>query len=170
MDNPLKIVFNPTYRLAIFRPVGLFGAEHVAQILNFLIPLESFAPVPFNRLLDLTSASDIQLTGPLIYKYARARREATARLPPFHTAIIATDPSAEEVAFIYATLMEGSKIQVGIFPDSNSAADWLCLKRSFSQKSQRKNKATPRVPCANEEAFSVGAYPTTVLQETAASK
>jgi len=140
MDNPLKIDFNPTYRLAIFRPVGLFGAEHVAQILNFLIPLENSDPVPFNRLLDLTLASDIQLTGPMIYEYARARREATAHLPPFRTAIIAADSSAEEVALVYATLMDGSKVQVGVFPDASSAADWLCVPEAVFQAEVARQK------------------------------
>jgi hypothetical protein len=133
MDNPLKIDFNATYRLAVFRPVGLFGPEHVAQILNFLIPLENSDPVPFNRLLDLTLATDIQLTGAVIYEFARARREATAHLSPFRTAIIATDSPAEEVALVYATLMEGSKIQVGIFRDASSAADWLCVPEAVTQ-------------------------------------
>jgi hypothetical protein len=133
MDNPLKIDFNPTYRLAIFRPVGLFGAQHLGQVLNFLIPLESSNPVPFNRLLDLTLVTEIRISGPAIYEFARARREATAHLPPFRTAIIAADSSAEEVALVYATLMEGSKIQVGIFPDASSAADWLCVPEAVFQ-------------------------------------
>lgn len=127
MDNPLKIHFNPTYRLAICRSEEVFGGEHTEQLLNFLLPFESSNPEPFNRLLDLTLVTEIRISGPAIYEYARARRKATANLPPFRTAIIAPDPSAEEVALIYATLMDGSRIQVGIFRDITSAADWLCV-------------------------------------------
>jgi hypothetical protein len=140
MDNPLNIDFDRTYRLAIFRPVGLFGAEHLGQVLNFLIPLETSNQEPFNRLLDLTLVTEIRISGPAIYEFARARREATAHLPPFRTAIIATDPSAEEVALLYATLMQGSKIQVGIFRDTSSAADWVCVPESVIQSDMAKQK------------------------------
>src|SRR5262245_13787841 len=127
MDHPLKIDYDRTYRLAICRPVGLFGAEHLEQLLKFLLAFEDSNPGPFNRLLDLTRVTEIRLSRPAIYEYARARREATANLPPFRTAIIAPNTSAEEAALIYARLMEGSKIQVGIFRDAISAADWLCV-------------------------------------------
>jgi hypothetical protein len=140
MDNPLKIDFNPTYRLAICRPAGLFGAEHIAQLLNFLFAWEASGPPPFNRLLDLTRVTEIQVSGAAIYEYARARREATANLPPFRTAIIASDPLGEELALIYATLMEGSKIQVGIFRDAISAADWLCVPEAVFQSEIAKRK------------------------------
>jgi len=133
MDNPLKIHFNPTYGLAICRPVGSFGADHAKQLLNFLFAFESSNPEPFNRLLDLTSVRDIQLSVPDLYEYARARREATAHLATFRTVIIAPDPSAEQVAIVYARLMEGSKIQVAIFRDPSSAADWLYVPEAVIQ-------------------------------------
>lgn len=127
MDNPLKIEFERTYRLAICRPVGFFGPEHAGQLLNFLFAFESSEPEKFNRLLDLSQVTELRLSDSIIYEYATARREATANLPPFRTAIIAADPSAEVMALAYAQLMEDSKIQVGIFRDASSAADWLCV-------------------------------------------
>jgi len=127
MDHPLKIDFDPTYRLAICRPVGLFGDDHVEQLLSYLLALEDSNPSPFNRLLDLTRVTEIRLSSPTISGYAKARQQATTNLPPFRTAIIAPDPGAEELALTYAKMMDGSKIQVGIFPDTNSAADWLCV-------------------------------------------
>jgi hypothetical protein len=133
MHNPLKIDLDPTHRLAVCRPVEVFGPQHTAQLLNFLLAFEDSNPEPFNRLLDLTRVTDLLLSGPVIYEYARARRQATAHLPPFRTAIIAPDPSAEEVALIYATLMEGSKIQVGIFRDAISAAGWLRVPEAVTQ-------------------------------------
>src|SRR5215475_14534413 len=150
MDNQLKIDFNPTYRLAIFRPAGLFGAAHVEKILNFLIPLENFSPVPFNRLLDLTLATVIRLSDAAMYEFARVRRETTAHLSPFRTAIIATAPSAQEVALIYAKLMEGSKVQVGVFRGAGSAADWLCVPETIIQSEITTQKsATPPMSGAN---------------------
>jgi hypothetical protein len=156
MDNALEIDFDRIYRLAICRPVGLFGAEHLRQLLNFLLTCETSGPPVFNRLLDLTRVTEVRLSSGAIYEYARARREATAHLPPFRTAIIAADQSAaEDIALVYATLMEGSKIQVGIFRDMSSAADWLCVPEAViqpevSQKSKSKNRATARMSSANE--------------------
>jgi hypothetical protein len=132
MDNPLKIELERTYRLAICRPVGFFGPEHAGQLLNFLFAFESSEPEKFNRLLDLSQVTELRMSDSIIYEFAAARREATANLPPFRTAIIAADPSAEDVAMAYATLMEGSKIQVGIFRDASSAADWLCVPESVA--------------------------------------
>lgn len=133
MGNPLKIDFNCDYRLALCRPVGLLSAEHAAQLFNFLLGFEKANPDPFNRMLDLTLVTEIQLGGSVIYWYARARREATAHLAPFRTAIIAPAPSAEEVAATFATLVEGSKIQVGIFRDASSAAKWLDVPEAVIQ-------------------------------------
>jgi hypothetical protein len=152
MDNPLEIDFDRIYRLAICRPVGVFGAEHLRQLLNFLLAWETSGPPVFNRLLDLTRVTKVRLGSGAIYEYARARREATAHLPPFRTAIVAADQStAEDLALVYATLMESSKIQVGIFRDMTSAAHWLCVPEAvISPKSQSKNKVPARMLCANE--------------------
>src|SRR5262245_18723626 len=98
MNHLLNIEFNRIYRLAICRPVGLFSAEHLEELLNFLLAWEASGPLPFNRLLDLTLVTDIQLSHSALFEYARARREATENLPPFRTAIIARHQSAEEVA------------------------------------------------------------------------
>jgi hypothetical protein len=133
MAKALKIDLEPAHRLAVCRPVQIFGAEHTGQLLNFLLALEETNPEPFNRLLDLTFVTDLQLSGPVIFEYARTRRQTTARRPRFRTAIIAPDTGAEEVALIYATLMECSKIQVGIFPDASSAAKWLHVPEAVTQ-------------------------------------
>ena len=140
MYNPLKIDVDPAHRLAICRPVEVFGAEHTGQLLKFLIAFEDSNPKPFDRLLDLSRVTDLQISGPVIYEYARNRRQTTAHLPPFRTAIIAPDPSAEEVALIYATLMEGSKIQVGIFQDAIAAAEWLHVPEAVTQLEVAKQK------------------------------
>jgi hypothetical protein len=124
MNDMLKIHFNAEHRLAICRPAGSLGAEHVGQLLNFLLSLED-SNSTFNRLLDLTQVTDIRISAAVIYEYAWARRDTTARLPPFRTAIIAPDPAAEDVAVIYATLMKGSQIRVGVFPDAKSVPEWL---------------------------------------------
>jgi len=125
MYEPLKIDFNSVHRLAICRPRGPIDHEFAKQLLNFLLALEEASSEPFNRLLDMTLVTDVQLNSAAIYAYADARRKATAHLPPFRSAIIAPGPDAESAALLYASLMEGSKIKVGVFRAAESAAHWL---------------------------------------------
>ena len=134
--DPLNIRFNPEHRLAICQPVGFPGADHVGQLLNFLLSLEDCNST-FDRLLDLTQVTDIQINSAVIYEYAWARRNATACLPPFRTAIIAPDSAAEEIAAIYATLMEGSQIKVGVFQDAKSVPEWLGVSEEVLQSELR---------------------------------
>ena len=125
--NDLTIHFNARYRLAICRPRGVLGAKHATQLLNFLIPLERAEPEPFNRLLDFTLVNDFELSETVIPLYAMARQRSTKHLPPFRTAIIAPNGSAEAAAQLYATLMKHSKIQVRVVCNVSSAADWVGL-------------------------------------------
>ena len=94
-------------------------------MLNFLIPLERSNPEPFNRLLDLTLVNEFELSNTVIPLYAMARQDSTKHLPPFRTAIITSDKSAEIAALLYATLMNGSKIEVRVFDNASLAAVWL---------------------------------------------
>jgi hypothetical protein len=124
--DALKVEFKPEHRLVICRPQGVVDDFFAIQLLNFLLALEEVAE-PFNRLLDLTHATDIPLTSKMIQEYAEARSQATAHLEPFCTAIIGSRPEAETVARLYASTMADSKIAVGVFPDTSSAAQWLKL-------------------------------------------
>ena len=124
MYDALNIDFNYEHRLAICRPRGIIDEYFTFQLLNFLLALEEVSK-PFNRLLDLRLVTDIALTTPELQKYADARRHATAHFPQFRTAIIAPGPHAEALANLYAMLMKDSTIEVGIFSNANSAAEWL---------------------------------------------
>jgi len=124
MYDALNIDFNSKHRLGICRPCGIIDEYFIFQLLNFLFALEEVAE-PFNRVLDLTLATDIPLTTPELHQYADARRQATAHLLQFRTAIIAPGPHAEAFARLYAMLMKDSKIEIGIFANASSAAEWL---------------------------------------------
>lgn len=122
MSDDLKFAFLPEHRLAICRPDGAVRGKHIEDLLNFLIPLERFEPEPFNRLLDLTQATDVHLSSTVIRAYASARQESTEHLAPFRTAIIApVGHSAESAAILYAILTKDSNIETCV----QSAAAWL---------------------------------------------
>src|SRR5437879_6595858 len=119
MYDALNIDFNSRHRLAVCRPHGTIDEYFTTQL-----AVEEVCE-PSNRLLDLTLITDIHLSSMGILDYAEARRQATAHLPQFRTAIIAPGPEAEATARIFATLMQVSKIEVAIFPNASSAAHWL---------------------------------------------
>jgi len=128
MDDALNIDFKSEHRLAICRPQGPLDAKFAAQLLRFLQTQEEHSGEPFNRVLDLSRVTEVQLSSKEIWGYASARRDATAHLPPVRTAII-TSATAESVALVYASLMKDSRIEVRIFDDADSAADWLGVPR-----------------------------------------
>jgi hypothetical protein len=122
-----RIEFDREHRLAICRPEGRFDAAVTEWLLIYLMALEDSEPRPFSRLLDLTRLVEIRLSGSEVCDIAQARLMATAKLPPFRTAILAISPFAYAIARLYEDLMKGSSIAVGVFRDAASAAQWLCV-------------------------------------------
>jgi hypothetical protein len=124
MYETLNIELNSEHRLVISRPRGMVGDHVTVELLNFLLALEEVAE-PFNRVADLTYATDVSLSTAAIRAYAERRLHNVAELAPFRAAIIAPSPDSEAAGHLYATLMKGSKVEVGVFRDVSSAAEWL---------------------------------------------
>ena len=124
MYDALNIGFNSEHRLIITRPEGVLDDHSARDLLNFLLALEEVAE-PFNRVADIRLATDISLSTAAILEYAERRLQNLAHLAPFRAAIIATSPDGQAAGHLYATLMKGSKVAVGVFPNSSSAAQWL---------------------------------------------
>jgi hypothetical protein len=126
MYELINVAYHHEHRLLICRPRGFFYLDFALQLLNFLLALEEVSN-PFNRLLDLALVTGIPLSSQKIQEYAEGRRQATAHRAPFRTAVIAPSPEAEAAARLYAMLVKGSKIEVGIFSNAALAAQWLDL-------------------------------------------
>ena len=125
MYDALKLHIISQHGLAICRPTGALDENFSAQLLRFLLALEEFSTEPFDRLLDLTHVTQVSLNSAAVRSYAAARLEATAQLAPFRTAIIALDGPAKSTADLYSALVKDSNIQVVVFRDVPSAAQWL---------------------------------------------
>jgi len=124
MYEALNIEFNSEHRLLISRPQGVVDDYSVMQLINFLLALEEVAE-SFNRVADLRQATDISVSSPAIREYAENRLKNLDHLAPFRAAIIAASPDGEAAGRLYATLMKGSKVDVGVFHNATSAAEWL---------------------------------------------
>src|SRR5262245_23585013 len=126
MYSRLNVDYNPEHRLAICRPKGLLDGTFARLLLDFLLAVEEDpSQHPFIRLLDLVAIDEVHLTSRDVSDYSSARRAATNHLPHFRTAIVAPTPFANGTARFYETLMQGSKIEVGVFWDHRAAAEWL---------------------------------------------
>jgi hypothetical protein len=123
MYETLNIEFNSEYRFVISRPQAVDDCSAM-EILDFLLALEAVAE-PFNRLLDLTAATEYSLSTATIREYAEKRLQNLAHLAPFRAAIIAPHPDSAAAGNLYATLMKGSKVEVGVFPNASAVAEWL---------------------------------------------
>lgn len=142
MNERLKVYFDREHQLVICRPVGTLSAQDTGELLYFLRGVEGSEPGPFNRLLDLSLVTEIELRSAAIYEYARARREDTHHFQRFRSAVIAPTPETEVAAEIYATLMESSTIEVRIFGDTEAAANWLGVsEEAVRVESQRRHVA-----------------------------
>jgi hypothetical protein len=73
----------------------------------------------------MTLATEISLSTAAIHEYAERRLQNLTQLAPFRAAIIAPSPDSQATGYLYAALMKGSKVEVGVFPNATSTAHWL---------------------------------------------
>jgi hypothetical protein len=123
MYETLNIEFQSEHRLFICRPRVVDDCSAM-EILDFLLALEAVAE-PFNRVVDLTNATEYGLSSATIREYAEKRLQNLTDLAPFRAAMISPHPDSVAAGNLYATLMKGSKVEVGVFPNANAAAEWL---------------------------------------------
>jgi hypothetical protein len=124
MSDP-AVDFDPARRLAVCRPAGQLDAAVAARLLDFVLALEAADPDPFDRLLDLTDVVEVRLSGPELYRIARARRAACEGRAPVRTAFLAPGPLAYATGRLYEELVTGCGVTVAVFRDAASAAAWL---------------------------------------------
>src|SRR5690349_9781128 len=122
MSAPL-IEFDPAHRLAVCRPTGQLNADLAARLLDFVLALEGAEAEPFDRLLDLTTITEVRLSGPELYRIARVRRDACAGRPPFRTAFLAPGPLAYATGKLYEELVAGCAVVVGVHRDAKRSEE-----------------------------------------------
>jgi hypothetical protein len=123
MYETLHIEFQSEHRLFICRPEVVDDCS-AREVLHFLLALEEVAE-PFDRLADLTHATEISLSSAAIRDYAETRLNNLTHLAPFRAAILTGCFDSEATGNLYATLMKGSKVEVCVFRNTSSAAEWL---------------------------------------------
>ena len=84
----------------VFRPLGIFDAKKVAEVVNFLEHVEDRHDQPFNRFTDTSKMNTVELDEPFIYRIALHRRRFYEARPPSNLRFtLPTPPPALTLGF-----------------------------------------------------------------------
>ena len=113
--------------MVVARPKGVLNLDLAQRIVEFIEIKEVTLEKGFNRFCDLTRLEGIQLSSEDVLKLANRRRAFNPNDIWVKTAFLATSPLAFGVARLYEQLLNSSRIEVRVFSDLESAADWLAV-------------------------------------------
>jgi hypothetical protein len=101
----------------------------VNEIVVFIDAAEARASGPFNRFADLSALDAVDLNFRFVFDVALHRRLAYAPRPPVKSAFYVTSPATTHYMKLHALLTDYSPLEVSLFSDLDSAAEWLGMPR-----------------------------------------
>jgi len=127
MKVPLRpdVEFHEDVGLLVYRPRGLLNRAAISKIIAVIGELEFTSKKPFNRFLDTVAAEAVDLNLEYIRGVSLYRRRCYGNRPPTKTAILVTDSARADFGQLYASLTQGSPLNVRVFQDRREAAQWL---------------------------------------------
>ena len=111
--------------LLVARPTGTLGARMAEEIIGLIEIKEVMVETGFNRFCDLTDLKGIRLSSIEVYKIAERRCAHNPNDIRVKSAFLATDPLSFGIARMYQQLLHSPRIEVRVWGDLQSAADWL---------------------------------------------
>ena len=115
--------YYPKFRLMTWHLMGILDASLSAKFWEFLEWEEHVQNAPFDRYIDLSGVTRVEITLHALLERASRRRRA---LEPVKSAIFADERYTFLIARIYESLMEDAvAITVRAFRKRELAADWL---------------------------------------------
>jgi hypothetical protein len=116
-------VYYPKFRLMTWHPTGIFDGALADSVREFVEREEYIQDAPFNRYMDLSGITDVQVNLKRLSEVARRRRNVSQ---PVQSAIFADQRHCLVIAQIYESLMEQAvAITVRVFRERETAAQWL---------------------------------------------
>jgi hypothetical protein len=116
-------VYYPKFRLMTWHPIGIFNRALADNVLQFIEWEEYIQEAPFDRYMDLSGITEVQINLQHLSEAARRRRSV---LQPVRSAIFADKTDSFVIAQIYESLMENAvAITVRSFRERDLAAQWL---------------------------------------------
>jgi len=125
--------------------VGLYGVVTVSDLYEMAQRYREFelekGLVP-SRIVDLSRAEEIQINFAQCDNYAAMVRTAKWKNKA-KAAIVATNQLHFGLARMFQTMAENSQVEVGIFPESKAAVQWILGKDSPLGKSMPNQSSDP---------------------------
>jgi hypothetical protein len=116
--------YYPTWELVTWQPRGVFDDILADQIVDFAETEESIQQVPFNRYIDLSEVTHIQLAAGHVFQSAVRRHKASE---PVKSALWSDKVLTLSLAYLHETLMAAAMIRVRVFDKRDAAAKWLSV-------------------------------------------
>jgi hypothetical protein len=114
--------YYPKWQLVAWHPRGVFDDILADQIVDFAETEERIQEAPFNRYIDLSEVTHINLTAGHVFQIAKRRHKASEAVK---SAIWTDKVLTLSLAYVYETLMARAVIKVRVFDKRDAAAEWL---------------------------------------------
>ncbi len=113
------------------RPTGILDARMAEEVIEIIEIKEVSMETGFNRFCDLTHLDGIRLSSIEVQKLAERRSAYNPNDFRVKSAFLATDPLSFGIARMYEQLLHSPRIEVRVWADMQSAADWLGVEMSI---------------------------------------
>ena len=111
-------------KLVTWTPLGTLDDELADRIVDFMESEEKIVGEPFDRFTDLSRLNRMNLSLDHVFELAK-RRKKGYHGPKVKSAFYAVRLISITIARMYQELMQESEIEVGVFRDRATAAEWL---------------------------------------------
>jgi len=111
--------------LMVARVKGVLDAQATEKIVEFIEIKEEQSENGFNRFCDLTRLEGINLSFAEIQQLAKRRSLFNPNNFKVKSAFLATHPLACGIARMYAESLNSPRIEVRVFGEMETAAEWL---------------------------------------------
>ena len=125
MNTPPDVRFHPEFRLLTWHPRGVLDSDTISKLTAFIEDEEQGPEDPFNRFIDLSGLSAVDLEFEYVVHVSMHRRRAFKDHDPVKSAFFVTTPEIAHLARVHATLNEFTPLHVGVFFERSEAAKWL---------------------------------------------
>ena len=119
----LRTAYYPKFRFMTWHPTGIFDGALADKVMEFIEWEEHVQDAPFDRYIDLSGVTEVQISAQRLSELARQRRRV---LQPVNSAIFGDKKLSFLIAQIYESLMEeATMITVRAFREREAVAQWL---------------------------------------------
>jgi hypothetical protein len=122
---PAHVLYRKDLSLMLWRPRGILDDAMVKEMVAFIDAAEERASKPFNRFADLSALDMVDLNFKFVFDIGLHRRLAYAPRSPVKSAFYVTSEATAHYAKLHAMLTDYSPLDVALFTDHASAAEWL---------------------------------------------